>query len=366
MTPDVSTATPIVLRLAETPGGIRAEAVARPASSGKVTRLGRRTIIALLVCALLAPLLASPPPAAAAPAPEASVVHAPGLAQAPDNGEDGPLVDVTTVDEADVPAPLPAEPVSEEIGRPGWTPEVAAAVVSNGRNPVGRTRVAGPVSVEVKESNGRGTERRSARANVLPPGLARQLSAFGAAVSLDFVDNNGAPGRMNDPFELTFDLRDVALSTAGDGLSRLTVTRFVGCDLFEPETDDPEGAERLGPEVLCEGQERLDDVRFERQGRTLTVVVDEVGSDARIERVRGVSDDPGAPGRANRQRVSDADVRGALDPDGGAARRGQGKPEDTPGGGQDTPGGGQGKPEDTPGGGQGKPDNAAVRSIRPT
>ncbi len=216
--------------------------------------------------------------------------------------------------------------VSEESKRSGWE----RLVVQETLVPGGRVRVGGgPVSVGVGDERGVGL----VRVNVLDEGFAGQLSPFGAAVSVDFVSEKGVGGvAPRGEWELAFDLGDVSLSDSGDVWERLTVTRFDGCEVFEPAdpgfVPDPDELAALEavlvPRVVCDSQVELDPVEVDVKGRSLTVRIDEgevvgrVVGDRLALRESGVSEGDMDAKRGLRRAGVVAAAR--LDADGGVSR----------------------------------------------
>lgn len=153
-----------------------------------------------------------------------------------------------------------AEGSSAEAKRPGWKAQVVSAgLVRGGETEVGES----PVRVDVSEQ----TQVSDVFVNVLDAGFASQLSPFSAAAVLGFTNPAGVDVVPGGPYGLSLDLSDVNLSDEASVQERLTITRYVNCELFEPdlkEVADENGdlgeidGELVADVVVCDEAVELD------------------------------------------------------------------------------------------------------------
>jgi len=189
----------------------------------------RCTPILLVFCMVASVLLAAPVSAQEVPTVD------------PADESDGPLPTVSddpvsaSVASASLPDLIIPEPVpTSESGRPGWVPQVAASRA----NPQSRVAVGdSPVSVSFPGSEtGRARSavaETSVVVNVLDLELADDISPFDTVASMSFLNGVGQRQAAPSAFELSFDLTDVSIGDAPGAAERLTMTRFVGCEVFE-------------------------------------------------------------------------------------------------------------------------------------
>lgn len=213
---------------------------------------------------------------------------------------------------------------SDESKRTGWIPGVASGSPEADRpTQVGDS----PVAVALRADDAEAA--RTVEVNVLEAGYGRQLSPFGAAVSVGFSDNAGRTVTPDLPFLIELDLSEVGLGDSGDVQDRLTVTRYEGCELFRPDTSELEGTEidieTVLPVVACDVADELD-ADFDTESRLLSARVDiEALVEERAER-RAALLDSGVPAadldpKRGLERAPE-NALGVLDPDGGDSRTG--------------------------------------------
>lgn len=237
----------------------------------------RRSLNVFLVVALASSVLGvSPVGAQDVPAPdEPGEIEDGGLdelevgkfdAPAPDDSGLFDDVGVPVVETAVTASPGRVERVERVDGlsevslRKGWLP-VTASVKAQGGRPVqvGNS----PVLVEL-DGNSRAVS--DVAVNVLPPGLARQLSPLGAAAVVGFRNKAGVSVIPGNAYSVSLDLSDVPMENNGDLWERLSVSYFEGCELFEPDLaafGDPEDGTNIDvavPEdlVVCDDVTVLD------------------------------------------------------------------------------------------------------------
>lgn len=121
---------------------------------------------------------------------------------------------------------LPVPPVGPnlEAQRPGWVPASSVVSVAAASAVVGFGAV--PLRVEKR---GGFSEPVRATAEVLPPGVARQLSPFGAAIRLSFERPGRAERVEVGAVDVVVDFSAVGLATGGGVADRLELWWFSGC-----------------------------------------------------------------------------------------------------------------------------------------
>ena len=165
----------------------------------------------------------------------------------------------------------------------------------------------------------RGSAVSRALVNVLRPEHAQALSPFAAVATVGFEDAGGGEVVRSEPFELSFDLSDVAIGSGSAGVfGRLTVTRYENCEVFSPSEAALAGIEgtdidpaSLPGEVVCDVAEEVDAV-FDFETRQLTAMIDMEELDAQVEATDEALVASGVPAAnldAKRGRERSAEVR---------------------------------------------------------